>query len=162
MISNVNTLAIDTVIIEENNGILADEVIAHRIGLIPIRQTGQRQTEYTFELNVEFDPEKTDDNEIQTVYSGDLKFHSDDLKLVHDDIILTKLYRGHILKLKGFAVWSNGAEHAKWSPSCGTSYKEISENNYEFHIESTGALEPKDILIQSLNILKNKLLSHLD
>lgn len=37
IIADVSTLAIDLVHIEKNDGIMRDNILAHRIGLIPIR-----------------------------------------------------------------------------------------------------------------------------
>lgn len=45
LISEVPTMAIERVVIQENTSIIQDEVLAHRLGLIPIK-ADPRQFEY--------------------------------------------------------------------------------------------------------------------
>jgi DNA-directed RNA polymerase subunit D len=166
MIANVPTMAIEIVKVKENNGLLIDEMLAHRLSLIPLRRLSPFVTEAKFELIIEYDESKAV-NGLHTIYSKDLKkdsmFGTDDVELVYDDIIITKLAKGHKIKLYATAVLGTGSVHAKWSPSCGTTYIENEkEGNYTFNIESTGVMPPEDIFKGSLEYLKDKLKGYLD
>lgn len=51
MISEVPTLTIDMVTFEENTSCLADEFIAHRLGLLPIRSEGKDMSLWNYNHN---------------------------------------------------------------------------------------------------------------
>ena len=113
-------------------------------------------TEAKFTLDVSFDPEKADDNDIQTVYSSSLETE-DLVSLVNEDIILTKITTGQSLKLEATSEMGSGFEHSKWSPCCGTSFELNDDGSYRFKIETTGALEPEETFKKSIRHLQEKL-----
>ncbi len=43
MISRIDTLAIDVVQITENTSVLPDEMLAHRLGLVPLNSEGMEK-----------------------------------------------------------------------------------------------------------------------
>ncbi|QYZ79702.1 DNA-directed RNA polymerase subunit D [Methanofollis formosanus] len=139
MIGEVPTLAIEDIRIYDNSSVLFDEILAHRLGLIPIKTDLSRfvlQSECScggegcplcmvnFTMSVEGP---------RTVLSSDLISDDPDTKLVHDDIPIVKLFEGQKVVLEARAVLGIGKHHAKWQPTNACGYKEypvitVSEN----------------------------------
>ncbi len=132
MIAEVPTMAIDDVIIIENTSILFDEILAHRLGLIPLTtdlaaytlpdrcdcksELGCNRCRASFTMEVE----PTDK---MTVYSGDLKPDNPAIKPVSEKIPIVKLAPGQKLKLEAYSRLGRGQEHAKWQPVSACAYK---------------------------------------
>lgn len=120
--SEVPVLAVKTVTFIKNESAMYDEILAHRIGLIPIKMESG-----TFKL-----PESAEDEDKptcsmlftlkesgeKTIYSGDLK--SKDPKAADvaiDDVPLVKLLKGQKLEIEAKALMGIGKEHSKYSPA---------------------------------------------
>ncbi len=157
MISNVETLAIETAKIIENNSIVPDDMIAHRIGLIPLKRNNNFINKCHFSLDVSFNLD--DNSDIQTIYSKDLISKNSDVSLVYDDIIIAIIKKNQRIKLEAEAILGTGSIHAKWCPSTGTSYEENDDGSYTFFIETVGSVGPKELFLESINVLKEKLLN---
>ena len=132
MVAEVPAMAIDDVIIIENTSVLYDEVIAHRLGLIPLKtdldtfvppeecdcksELGCSKCRASFTLEVESVDEPV------VVYSSDLKGDSDVVP-VTGSIPIVKLGPSQRLKLELYAKLGRGLEHAKWQPVSACAYK---------------------------------------
>jgi len=127
MIGEVPTLAIEDVRIYDNTSAFFDEMLAHRLGLIPIKtdlSTYSTQEKcscggvgcpgcmVTFTLSVEGP---------KTVLSSDLISQDPNAAPVYDNIPIVKLTKGQKLVLEAHAILNTGREHAKWQPTlvCG-------------------------------------------
>ena len=127
MIGEVPTLAIEDVRIYDNTSAFFDEMLAHRLGLIPIKtdlSTYSTQEKcscsgagcpgcmVTFTLSVEGP---------KTVLSGDLIPQDPNATPVYDNIPIVKLTKGQKLVIEAHAILNTGREHAKWQPTlvCG-------------------------------------------
>jgi len=133
IISEVPCMAIDEVVIIENSSILQDEIIAHRLGLIPLKtdldsynlpeecpcksEFGCNLCRVTLTLDVEA-KEGT-----KTVYSGDLKSENPYVVPVSDKIPIIKLAKEQKLRLEAYARLGRGKNHAKWQPVSMCTYK---------------------------------------
>ena len=147
MIGQVPSIVIDTVCIKENDSSLSDEIIAHRLGQIPLRKTiSDPITDFKIKLD-EVGPKR--------VYSRDIVF-SPGIEPVSKDIILLNLGSNECIRLFGNTEEGTGQEHAKWSVCCGTSYKKLSDNSFQFHIETTGAKSAKETWKEAIQILRNE------
>lgn len=118
-ISEVPILAIDEVEFIKNDSALYDEIIAHRLGLIPLRTDksftlskecscggkGCSRCSATFKLSVKGP---------STVLSKDLKSKSIDI--VYKEIPIVILEKGQELELIATARLGKAAVHAKFSP----------------------------------------------
>ncbi|ORX51656.1 RNA polymerase Rpb3/Rpb11 dimerization domain-containing protein [Hesseltinella vesiculosa] len=138
MIAEVATVAIDMVEIEINTTVLADEFLAHRLGMVPIdsREVGHLRytrdctcSQYCKDCSVELTLHvKCTDDRTREVTSRDLQTSNPEFSPVTQDkndtgILLVKLRKGHEIKLKCIAKKGVAKEHAKWSPVSGVSFE---------------------------------------
>ncbi len=220
MISEVPTMAIDEIVFLENTSVLYDEILAHRLALIPLRtdptllELARKEEDLSkYQTRLILDIEAIDGPLI--VYSGDLKSEDPRIKPVSDNIPIAKLIKGQKIVLEAYARLGRGKEHAKWTPVSACSYKYFpivkinrercngcgdcvkycprhvlelkngevlvknllacticrycekvcnneaiyvkgDDTKFIFYVESTGALDPADIVVESSQILKSK------
>lgn len=133
MLTEVPAMAIEDVVIVENSSVLHDEILAHRLGFIPLTtdldsynlpeecpcksEFGCNLCRVALALNVEAV------EEMKTVYSGDLISENPDIKPVSDRIPIAKLVSGQKMKLEAYARLGKGEVHAKWQPVSMCVYK---------------------------------------
>ncbi len=105
-VSEVPTLAVDEVEIFKNGSALYDEMLAHRIGLIPLKTEKSMSSKTKVELKiVKKGP--------CTVYSGDFEGSAE---VAFPKIPITLLGEEHKLELVATATLGIGREHAKYVP----------------------------------------------
>ncbi|HLD97877.1 MAG TPA: DNA-directed RNA polymerase subunit D [Candidatus Nanoarchaeia archaeon] len=116
-VNEIPVVAIDEVEIHKNDSALYDEIISHRLGLIPIKSN--RKLEVHDESS---DGKKSLKSELQitlkakgpcTVYSKDLK---GDMEPVYDKIPIVLLTKDQELEILSFARLGVGEKHSKFSP----------------------------------------------
>lgn len=217
MLTEVPVMAIEELEIKKNSSALYDEILAHRMGLIPLttdlksynlpesqEDIDEKKAICTLQLTLKVKGPKT-------VYASDLKSKDPKVKPVFPEIPIVKLLKDQELELVATAILGKGKDHVKWSPghvwynykpiitinnsgevekfkemyppqifdSKGKiSEKLIIENNlvdavahlnddiikveyndseFIFQLESWGQLNPKEIVVESLNVFNDKL-----
>jgi len=167
--AEVPTMAIEDVAFTKNSSVLYDEMIALRLGLVPLstdlktynlpsqcKCNGKGCSSCQLKLTLNAKGPKT-------VYSGDLVSKDPKVKPVFEDIPIVKLTENHELKLTATAVLGLGKEHTKWSTGLI-----IFQNYPELKIESgkhkhaheivsacaSGVLEVKDDSIKVKDLEK--------
>src|SRR3989344_6010583 len=105
-VSEVPILAIDEVEIYKNDSALYDEVVAHRLGLVPFKTDKKMSGKTKIEL-------KLSRKGAGTVYAEDLKGPAE---VVFPRIPITLLGENHKIELVATATLGKGIEHAKYLP----------------------------------------------
>ncbi|KAI8581787.1 hypothetical protein K450DRAFT_231180 [Umbelopsis ramanniana AG] len=138
MIAEVPTIAIDMVEIETNTTVLADEFIAHRLGMIPIESTDVERIKYTRDctcsqycsecsveltLHVKCTDDRTRDVTSRELISSNPQFQPVLTDKNDSGILIVKLRKGHELSIKCIAKKGVAKEHAKWSPVSGVAFE---------------------------------------
>ena len=100
--NQIPILAVDEIEISKNDSPLYDETIAHRIGLIPLKN--ENKAKGKLKLNVKKEG---------IVYSDELK---GDIKVIYDKIPITLLDKSQELELVANVKTGKGSEHSKFSP----------------------------------------------
>ncbi|ACJ15590.1 DNA-directed RNA polymerase, subunit D [Thermococcus onnurineus NA1] len=116
ILAEVPTFAVDEVEFFENDSALFDEIIAHRLAMIPLTTPVERFSldaleldDYTVTLSLEAEGPGM-------VYSGDLKSDDEGVKPANPNIPIVKLAEGQNLTLNAYAKLGRGKDHAKWQP----------------------------------------------
>ena len=127
LLSEVPKLAIDKVTFYDNTSALFDEILAHRIGLIPIPtdpSTLNRKGEVDAEGKPTYVVRYTLTKEgPATVMSGDLECEDKAFAPVDARIPIVDLLAGQRLILECEAVLGDGTQHAKWQVCHAVGYK---------------------------------------
>lgn len=108
--SEVPILAIEELGIYENNGVLFDEFLGHRLGLVPIKMDAKS---YRLGDKAKF---TLDASGPGTVYSNEIKFGDAVVDVLDKKIPLTKLKADQRIRMEGEAVVGQGKDHAKFQP----------------------------------------------
>src|SRR5712692_8374647 len=166
ILAEVPVMAIEDVMILENSSVMYDEILAHRLGLIPITtdqsynlpeectcksELGCSKCRASLSLEIEAsDP-------VEVVYSSHLKPENPEIRPVSDKIPIVKLATGQRVKLEAFARLGKGRTHAKWQPVSAATYSyDEKAANFTFLVESTGALSPERIVLEAARIIGAK------
>ncbi len=167
-IAEVPSMAIDDVVILENSSVLYDEILAHRLGMVPIRTDLER---YNLpeecdcgnplgchKCRVLFVLDAKGKDKVMTVTSGDLVSEDRDVRPVSESIPLIKLAAGQSVKLEAYARLGRGKEHAKWQPcTVATLTDGKKEGTFVLAVESAGGLPAKQIVLKAIELLEKKL-----
>ena len=157
-LNGVPVYAVESVDILDNSSVLADEGLAHRIGLIPLKTDleASKDGNETDKIMITLDSGVSD--ETRTVLSGELKSQDSNVIPTSNDIPIVTLAPGQSLKFEAYARLGKGTEHARWnSANIATLTDSENEDEKILTVESTGALEPKHIILSSVEQLASRL-----
>ncbi len=122
MLDTVPVMAIEDVEFRKNTSVLYDEIVAHRLGLVPLstdlksynmlskckcKGEGCNRCQLKLTLSVKGPA---------IVYASDLKSKDPKVKPVQAKIPIAKLLKGQEIELEATAILGQGKEHTKWSP----------------------------------------------
>lgn len=133
ILAEVPSMAVDEVVVIENSSMLHDEILAHRLGLVPLKtdldsynlpeecscksELGCNLCRVSLTLDLE-----AKDN-VRTVYSGDMVSENPNIHPVSEKVPLVKLAPDQRLKLEAYARLGKGEKHSKWQPVSVCAYK---------------------------------------
>ena len=155
-LNGVPVFAIDTVDMIENSSVLADEGIAHRLGMIPLHSDLSKFDESDSRVILVLDSGEIETT--RTITSAELISQDNVVKPISDKIPIVQLAPGQKLKFESYAKLGRGTEHAKWN-SANISVLVNSDKNGEYvlTVETTGALEPQEIILAGIDELAKRL-----
>ena len=162
IITEIPTMAVEDVVIIENSSVLNDEILAHRLGLIPLKtdldsynlpEECTCKSEFGCNLCRATLTMVTDESEnVKTIYSGDFKPEDLDVAPVSNRIPIVKLAPNQKIRLEAYARLGRGIDHAKWQPVSVCAYKYLPKIKIDESLcdacEECVKICPKRILIK--------------
>ena len=145
---SVKSFAVDSINIYENTSVMFNEMLAHRMGMLPI-QTDPKTYKNKDKVTLMVEKEGP-----CTVYSKDIRSTDPKIEVVDKKIPIVKLGKGQKLKVEMEAIVDSGKNHTKWLPGI-LSYN-YEKDTFNVNLESFGGMEPKEILIQAAQEIKEK------
>ncbi len=115
---DVPCLAIEEVNFYENTGIIFDEMLANRLGLLPIK-TDTKSYKKGDKVKLVLEKEGP-----AIVTTKDIKCTDPKIEILDKKIYITKLVKDQKLKLEMTAIMESGSKHAKFQPAI-VAYNEV-------------------------------------
>ena len=157
-LNGVPIYAVESIDVLENSSVLADEGIAHRVGLIPLKTDLEASKDGNENDKIMLTLDSGVSEETRTILSGDLKSQDNNVIPTSDDIPIVTLAPGQSLKFEAYARLGKGTEHARWnSANIATLTDSEKDDEKILTVESTGALNPKHIILSSVEQLASRL-----
>ena len=155
-LNGVPIFAIDTVDVIENSSVIPDEGIAHTLGMIPLKTELNGFDESNSRVILVLDSEAAENTKIVT--SAELESKDQVVKPTSNKIPIIHLAPGQRVKLEAYARLGRGTEHAKWNSSnISVLTNTDKEDEYILTVETTGSLEPKQIILAGIEELSKRL-----
>jgi len=169
-INEVPTMAVEEILLIENTSAMPNDVLAHRISLIPFKSDIDRYVPPE-ECNcgsrlgcdkcaVRYILRAEAKDEPITVYSGDMipEDPTTTAKPVSPKIPIVKLAPGQRIEMELYVRVGRGRKNAKWQAAISSLYesKNGDPNKRILYVESIGFLPPKRILIEAAKALEKK------
>ncbi len=149
IISEIPCLAIEDVDILKNSSVLYDEVLALRLGLIPLRASPDLYWD-----NPDFTAAFTlKAKGPTTVYSKDLNPADPQVTVAFERIPIVKLAEGQEVELEAYAKVGTAKEHAKWQ-AAHAYYRKTGDGTFLFHVESFGQMPVVEVLKRAVAVLQ--------
>ena len=160
----VPVMSIDDVEFRKNTSILYDEVLAHRLGLIPLstdlkaynmisecKCKGAGCASCTVKLILKAQGPGM-------VYASDIKSKDPEIKPIYGKMPIVKLLEGQEVEFEATAILGQGREHSKFCPGL-VFYKmpNTDGDEYIFTVESWGQLTPKEIVVKAIDVYNKEL-----
>ena len=157
-LNGVPIYAVESVDVLENSSVLADEGVAHRVGLIPLKTDLESSKADNENDKIMLTLDSGISDETRTILSGDLKSQDSNVVPTSDNIPIVTLAPGQSIKFEAYARLGKGTEHARWNSANVVTLTDTEKDDAKLlTVESTGALNPKHIILSSVEQLASKL-----
>ncbi|TAL47980.1 DNA-directed RNA polymerase subunit D [archaeon] len=178
MMTEISTMAVEYVDFRKNSSALNDEVVANRLGQVPLTfdpkaynlpnectcgGKGCSKCQVTLALKKKGPG---------MVYSGDMKSTDKDVKPVYDKIPIVELFDGQEIQFEAMAQLGTGRKHSKWMGAV-VGYKnkpvketpraeetedtKYAEDAFIFDVESASGLDAENVVTEAADVLEKKM-----
>jgi DNA-directed RNA polymerase subunit D len=178
MMVEIPTMAIEWVDFLKNDSVLNDEIVANRLGQIPL--TFDRDA-YNLHKECKCNGKGCSLCQVKfvlkkkgpcMVYSGDLKSKAKDVQPFFDKIPIVELFEDQAIEFEAIAQLGVGKDHIKWQGAVvgykNKAVKEISkkdqneetkylEDTFVFNVETACGLGPEEIVMSAGEVLEEKM-----
>lgn len=166
-LNGVPIFAIDTVEIVENSSVLADEGLAHRLALVPLttprdaintaEMYGSARVEGYANSRVMLILDSDKSTETTTLTTAKLSTEDPAVHPISDDIPIVELAPAQRVVVECYARLGRGTEHAKWNSANISVLTGTEEDGLVLTVESSGAMNPEDIILAGIEELAGRL-----
>lgn len=167
IISDIPVLAITKVSFRRNTSPTCDEIIAHRMGMIPIRfHNGHvpRPNQGGISFSLQMYVSKSASCSVTRVTSTKIEPTAPNLEVAFSNnkedetsgFTLTKMAPGQCIDLVASVDVGTGTKHARFSAVSSVGFKQV-DNDFHLKMEMVGQLRPSVIMLSTMRILAQTL-----